>query len=191
MVTVTNLGGSDDTGAPTALILPGAGYTLQAPLLHWSTLALTQAGWSVWGVDWHDDVDGDALGEPHRFVEDAVEIALAVMDRPPRLVLAKSLGTFALPHFARLPVHGAWLTPILTDDDVASALRGASSAHLAIGGTADPAWRPDRVEGTRAELVTLHSADHGLELEDAGWRESLDAQTSVVERVVAHAAVAR
>jgi hypothetical protein len=33
--------------SPVALVLPGAGYTAQAPLLSWSVALLAERGWHV------------------------------------------------------------------------------------------------------------------------------------------------
>ena len=88
---------SNNSGARVALILPGAGYTVQAPLLYWPILALTEAGWDVWSVDWHADVDDAARQDMQGFVESALATAEDALPAPPGLVLAKSLGTFALP----------------------------------------------------------------------------------------------
>ena len=170
-----------------ALILPGAGYTVQAPLLHWPMLALAEAGWDVWSIDWHADVDDAARQDMRGFVESALATAEAALPAPPELVLAKSLGTFALPHFAQQDVRGVWLTPILSDPGVADALaRVSPERHLAVGGTADPSWRPDLVGATSARLVSVEAANHSLELKSKPWRESAETQRTIIDQVVTH-----
>jgi hypothetical protein len=178
---------SNNSGARVALILPSAGYTVQAPLLYWPILALTEAGWDVWSVDWHADVDEAARQDMQGFVESALATAEEALPAPPELVLAKSLGTFALPHFAQQDVRAVWLTPILTDPVVADALaRVSPGRHLAIGGTADPSWRPDLVGTTRARLVDVEAANHSLELTSKPWRESAETHLTVIGQVVTH-----
>lgn len=182
MTTIRRLGPPRDS-APVALVLPGAGYTAQAPLLWWPAAALRESGYEVWGVDWHDDATA-GVGDPHDFVDAHVARALEALPAQPVVVLAKSLGTFALPRFARTGVRAAWLTPILTDERVATALRGASSDHLTVGGGADPTWVPSTVAGTQALSIEVPGADHVLE--EGGWRASALSQAAVVESVVAH-----
>jgi hypothetical protein len=186
MVSIRRAIGDGTGGGRVALVLPGAGYTAQAPLLYWPIRALAQAGCDVWTIDWHADIDDAARRDMRGFVEAALARAEKALPAAPRAIIAKSLGTFALPYFAGQDVNAVWLTPILTDPEVAAALALASGRHLAIGGSADPAWRPDLVGSTSAQLVTVDDADHGLERDAAHWRESAETQLSILDRVITH-----
>jgi len=167
-----------------AVILPGARYTAQAPLLYWSSVILEERGWHVHRVDWR--IDAEAAGHPLPFVENAVTRAFAAAPTASRrLVVAKSLGSFALPWAIEHDVPGVWLTPVLGDDAVADALRGAGPEHLAVGGGADGHWRPERAAGTRARLVSIADADHGLTV-PGGWSASIAAQSLAFRAVVEH-----
>lgn len=57
MALIERLTDQAGTDAPLALVFPGVGYTVQGPLLYWPILALSQAGWQVWSVNWHADID--------------------------------------------------------------------------------------------------------------------------------------
>ena len=187
MATIRRISRPSLSGAPVALVLPGASYTVQAPLLYWPVLALAEAGWDVWGVDWHSDIDLVPPGDMLAYIETAVQQAEDSLPADPEIVIAKSLGTYALPHFAKRQVLAAWLTPILSDPVVAGALSEVSSGqHLAVGGTADPLWRPDLLSETKARLVSVESANHRLEIAGAGWRESADAQRRIIDCVIDH-----
>ncbi|WP_350353360.1 hypothetical protein ABS642_10840 [Microbacterium sp. A8/3-1] len=187
MVSIHRLSVTNTDAHGVALVLPGAGYTAQAPLLYWPLRALTQAGWDVWGIDWHSDIDETTFRDVQGFVEEALARADEVLPKAPQVVLAKSFGTFGLPYFAHRDVRAAWLTPILTDPVVADALANVSAgAHLGVGGTADPAWRPDLVGNTGARLVTVKDADHGLEETTAPWREASARQLGIIGKVVGH-----
>jgi hypothetical protein len=165
---------------PLVLLLAGAGYGQQAPLLWWSRDIATAAGCEVVAPSWVVDAAADAA--PTAFVEAAVEAALGA--RMPDLVIAKSFGCFALPWAVQHGVPGVWLTPVLTDDAVAAALRAAPSTHVAVGGIEDTMWRPERVSGTAASLQTVDRADHRLEV--AGdWRASQRLQAEVLSIVEA------
>jgi hypothetical protein len=172
--------------APVALVLPGAGYTVQAPLLYWPVLALTQAGWDVWSVNWHNDVKGPAPRDVGQFVEDAVVQALAELPDAPAAVIGKSLGTFALPYFVDSKVRAAWLTPILTDSRIAQAARGASKRHLFVGGAADPTWRREGILNSHTETITVESGNHSLETTETGWRNSALEQLEMLRKLVDH-----
>jgi hypothetical protein len=189
--------GSTPSTAKTAVLLPGSGYTVQAPLLYWCANLLRDAGWHVRAVEW--TVTDEALRDPTAFVERAVEMAFAdaglansrsgsmddlMDDAAPatRLVVAKSFGTFALPWAIREGVPGVWLTPVLTETALSEALASADATHLAIGGSQDPMWVPESAAGTRATLSTIPGADHRLEVED-GWQASLEVQRDLMKSI--------
>jgi hypothetical protein len=127
-------------------------------------------------------VDEDAGASPVAFVEDAIDGALG--ERVPDLVVAKSFGCSALPWAVRHGVPGVWLTPVLTHDDVAAALGAATEAHVAIGGSEDAVWRPERVPGTAARLQTVAGVGHALEV-PGDWRASQRVQADVFGTVEA------
>ncbi|NII40586.1 hypothetical protein E9228_001222 [Curtobacterium flaccumfaciens] len=170
--------------SPLVLVLAGAGYGQQAPLLWWTDTLVRQAGCAVVAPRW--TVDHTAEADPVRFVEQALTTALA--GRRPDLVVAKSFGCAALPWALAEGVPGVWLTPVLTDAAVREALAAAGEVHTALGGSADPVWRPELVRGTRARLQTVDRADHRLEV-PGDWRASQRLQADVLavveERVAA------
>jgi hypothetical protein len=167
-----------------AVILPGARYTAQAPLLYWSSVILEERGWHVHRVHW--TIDEEAGAHPLRFVDDALERAFDSAPRASRrLIVAKSFGSFGLPRAIELGIPGVWLTPVLSDDAVAAALRAAGPEHLAVGGTADGLWQPERAAGTRAALVSIADADHALAVR-GGWSASIAAQSTAFRAIAGH-----
>ena len=178
------LAAAREPGSPVALLLPGAGYTVAAPLLAWAAALLGARGWHVEAVTWSFDArsgEGDHVPLIEEEVVAAREAARAAGASGPCAVVAKSLGTLALSWALREGLPGAWLTPLSTDPAVRAALRGAAAEHLVVAGDADPLWQPDGLE-TRAEVVTVPGADHGLTLGD-DWRGSLAAQAGVFEHL--------
>lgn len=168
----------DAAARPLVLVLPGAGYGQQAPLLWWTRAIAEQHGAEVVAPAW--TVDDAARTDPIAFVERAAEAALE--GRLPDLVVAKSLGCSALPWAIRHAVSGVWLTPVLTNQAVASALRTAPATDIAIGGSADPLWQPDAVAGSAAQLRTVDGADHALEVR-GDWRRTQRLQADMLEIV--------
>ena len=161
----------DADAARTAVLLPGRGYTAQAPLLHWSGLMLAETGWNVHAVAWTDA----AADDPAAFGRRAWADVTALLEGVPDLVVAKSLGTFAAPLAIAAGIPGVWLTPLASED------------HLGVAGTADAAWRRDRIDGTRAHVAEVADADHSL-LIPGDWRASYAAQQTVFARIAAHVA---
>ena len=140
-------------------------------------------------VTWSFDArsgEGDTVPLIEEEAVAARESARAAGARGPCVVVAKSLGTLALPWALREGLPGAWLTPLSTDSGVRAALGDVGPEHLVVAGDADPLWQPVGLE-TRAEVVTVAGADHGLTLGD-DWRGSLVVQSDVFERLDAWAA---
>ncbi len=157
------------------LVLPGAGYGQQAPLLWWSRAIAAELGAEVVAPSWAVDDAGRA--DPVAFVEQ--QVAAVLEGRTPDLVVAKSFGSYALPWAVRHGVDGVWLTPVLTDPAVVAALAAASDGSVAVGGSADPMWVPSSVATTRARLHTVAGADHALEVR-GDWRASQRLQADVL-----------
>lgn len=166
------------TSPPLVLVLPGAGYGQQAPLLWWTRAIAEQRGVEVVAPTW--TVDAAAKDDPVAFVEH--QVAGALDGRRPDLVVAKSFGCFALPRAVRDGVDGVWLTPVLTHSAVVGALAAAGPGSLAVGGSADPMWLPTAVATTRAGLHTVDGADHALEVR-GDWRRSQRLQADVLALV--------
>jgi hypothetical protein len=164
----------------TAILLPGQMAGLATPLLHWPATLLTQLGWSVLGVSWDQDgVSRGAASHVRRCADAALDRAL---DDRPVLVVAKSLGTLALPWAVENELPGAWLTPLLRDPAVVAAVQDVQQRRLLVGGTADPHWLVPPAVGPGVALVELAGADHGLQ-RPGDWRRSLLDQVDIFDRV--------
>jgi len=168
-----------------ALVLPGAGYTVDHPALFWACQVLAQVGWRVITMRWR--ADGVAEADRQGFVEQGAELLDAETGSAPRtLVLAKSLGSYAAAWASGRSYPAIWLTPVLTDGFVAGALQTYSAPSLLIGGTADPMWStPD---GTAAEQQVLELTDVDHALHRAGdWQASLEALRQTLTAIEAFA----
>lgn len=92
------------------------------------------------------------------------------------------LGHAGLPWAVENGLPGVWLTPLLQDEAVVTAVERAQQATLLVGGSADPHWRRLAEAGSGVEWMELPHADHGLQV--AGdWQRSLLEQIPVFERV--------
>ena len=165
----------------TAILLPGRMGGMSMPLLHWSAALLTQLGWSVLGVTWDEErlSREGAVAHVRCCVENAFD--QAPVGRPV-LVVAKSLGTLALPWAVQHGLPGAWLTPLLQDAAVVAAVQEAQQRTLLVGGTSDPHWRSPASVGPGVVLLELPDADHGLQ-QPGDWRRSLLRQVEIFDQV--------
>jgi hypothetical protein len=160
-----------------ATVLPGLGYSPVAPLLFNATALLIERGWTVQQVWWEDAerTSADAaLGQARR--------ALDAVTAPLHLVIAKSLGTFAMPIAAERGLPGVWLTPILTDASNAAAVPRLSAHSLLVGGTTDRTWDADVAREGPGSILELAGADHSLQIATSVG-ESVEALRAVTRRM--------
>ncbi|MFJ9771887.1 alpha/beta hydrolase [Kitasatospora sp. NPDC101157] len=149
-----------------ALVIPGVGYSPARPLLHFAGAVLQRHGWTVQELWWQlpDQFAEFAMGERIAWVERQVAEAVDAEHGACRLLVGKSLGSFAAGLAADRDLAAAWLTPVLTLDHVTRALRRASAPTLLIGGGADELWNRATADSTGHQVLELPAADHGLEL---------------------------
>ena len=160
----------DQGAAGWVVILPGALYSPQAPLLWFARRAALASGRNVLAVVDAFDREQDAVS----WVESRLEAALAHLhDRDPRpVVVAKSLTSLAASIAARERLPAVWLTPLIAAGHpvtplVVAGLRDGTASRLRIGGLADPSWDGDVARSfADADVLELEGADHGLEVDD-------------------------
>ena len=176
-----------------AIVLPGAGYSAQAPLLWYARRAVFEAGRSVLVVT---DTFDSQTDEPIRWVEERGEATLSHVrprDANP-LLITKSLTSLAARLAAAEGLPAVWLTPLIADPGTAVAahvlagLHSGTEPRLLIGGSDDPSW-DGRVASTlsNAEVLELPGADHSLEVPEDVAR-SLDNLKRVTDAVSRFAA---
>ncbi|MFE5334513.1 hypothetical protein ACFQ8E_01255 [Isoptericola sp. NPDC056573] len=176
-----------DDGEPGLVltVLPGLGYTAEGPVLARPSAALRAAGWTVRSVVWGERPDFDVA---RRAYADVLRDGVAAAPDAVHLVLAKSLGTLALPVAVELGLPGAWLTPLLTTDrapEVRAACVGLGASGvpaLLVGGTADALWDGALAAASGVRVLEVDGGDHSLEVDgDPGLTAAtLDAVTAAV-----------
>jgi hypothetical protein len=155
-----------------AIVLPGAGYSTQAPLLWYARRCAQAAGFDVLALT--DRYRRDAGADPLAWVEERLSAAIEHVHTsdPAPLVVAKSLTSLGSALAAREGLPAVWLTPLIgagsgVADRVTAGLRSGSAPRLLIGGTADPSWDGTVAQTlTDAEVLELADADHALEVAD-------------------------
>ncbi|MFI9160345.1 alpha/beta hydrolase [Kitasatospora aureofaciens] len=159
----TRLDGDPDR---VALVIPGVGYSPARPLLHFAGSVLQRHGWTVQELWWQvpdtfrEFTTDDRIAWVERRVAEAVDAEHGAC----RLLVGKSLGSFAAGLAADRNLAAAWLTPVLTLDHVTRALHRACAPTLLIGGSADDLWSRTVADSTGHQVLELPAADHGLEL---------------------------
>lgn len=156
----------EGTNGRVALLLPGASYTPNHPLLYYARQLLLAQGWSVEEVWWSSEVldDFQRLGWESTGVIRTAKAALdKVADRNP-LVVGKSLGTLALPLVSERGWPAIWLAPLLTRPELVDALKSTTSKTLLVGGTEDDYWDSALAKSSGHQVLEMQGAHHGLEI---------------------------
>ena len=176
-----------------AIILPGANYPPDAPLLWFAREVALAADLNVLAVV--DTFERDRDGDASAWVMERAEAAFSHTGSSGRpLLIAKSLTSLAAPLAARLGSPAVWLTPLIgrggtsVSDAVTAGLAAATAPCLLVGGTADPSWDGDLARSFRnADVLELPDADHALQIPSHAAR-SVDALRTIVERMSAFVA---
>jgi hypothetical protein len=153
------------TGERAAVMVPGLHYSADGPLLMYAGLAVERRGGSVRRISW--TVPEFAGGDDERGwvaarVSEAVDAVVAATGVAAPLVIGKSLGSLAAPVAADRGLPAVWLTPVLTDEPTAAALRRAAAPCLLIGGTADKVWDGRLARSVTPHVLEIGGADHGV-----------------------------
>ena len=177
-------GPRSDRARCRVVILPGAHYSAQAPLLWFAReLALSQ-GADVLSVRDEMPVKGD----PFEWAQDRAVRALDFEPIQHCVVVGKSLASASAGLVADRRLAAVWITPLLDQSSVLDGLSRVSSPTMLLGGTGDETWRPNVLK-TRSsiEIVELPALDHSLQVpgDPVGSLRALSDAVSAVGRFLA------
>jgi len=143
-----------------AVLAPGGGYTVQAPLLAYARLAVERRDAEVRPVEWRfpEDFD-DSMKQRFEFVLSQVA---ATLGDDSALIIGKSLGSLAAGLAAVRALPAIWLTPLLTMPEVVEAIQAAERPPLLIGGGADRSWDGAVARRISPHVLEIPDADHAL-----------------------------
>jgi pimeloyl-ACP methyl ester carboxylesterase len=173
----------EGSGEGWAVVLPGARYSPDAPLLWFARETALASGRSVLAVydTWRRD------GDPLAWVEERTGAALEHIGPAELVVVGKSITSLAARIAAQRGLAGVWLTPLIrTDgspvtDAVVDGLRAATGPTLLVGGSADPTWDGELARSL-GEVLEIRDADHLLQISGDPHR-SLEALRVVTQRL--------
>lgn len=189
----------DQGSASWAIVLPGAGYSAQAPLLWFARRAALEAVHNVLVVT---DAFDSGSDDPVRWVQERGEATLGYVraeDAHP-LLIAKSLTSLAADLAAAERLPAVWFTPLIASrasavaGQVLAGLRAGTEPRLLIGGSDDPSW-DGTAAGTlsNADFLEFAGADHSLEApHDMGHSlENLKRATDAVRQFITRVSAVR
>lgn len=154
------------TGSRLMVLLPGRGYTIDAPLMFYSRILGWHHGYDTLLVSYRfqvekQDLTVDHLPHIHTETQQLVEAALAAGDYTEVVIVGKSMGTpiaatlaTTLPHVRKLIL----LTPVRNSHTIANTV-----PTLAIIGTNDAAYHDDLIdEHAHLRWRVFDDLDHSM-----------------------------
>lgn len=162
-----------------AVMLPGAGYTNQAPLFHYATDIYLQKGYDVLNVNYryndefYDDFTMEELSEAVRFdVAEIIDQLLSESTYENFFLIGKSLGTIALASELQRPLFreaaAIWLTPLIKRPDVFDAMQTLPNRAISFIGDEDRVYDAERWnelnKNPQLELRLVPGTEHSLEI---------------------------
>lgn len=159
------------------IVLPGAGYTTQAPLLHFTTGVLYKKGFDVLHINYTFSRQEMSVLNEKDFAGDvqlAIDNAIKDKEYSNYYIVAKSIGTKALRYLlnnTRLKeAKIVWLTPLLQNDDVFNTMVNSDNKGLCIFGEKDRlCFILERFEKLKNNqnliLKVVDGGNHNLELD--------------------------
>ncbi|MGN7400968.1 alpha/beta hydrolase [Cytobacillus praedii] len=159
------------------IVLPGAGYTTQAPLLHFTTGLFYNKGFDVLHINYIFSRQEMSVLNDEDFARDVqLTIDNAIKDKEYNnyYVVAKSIGTKALSYLLDNTMlkdaKVVWLTPLLQNDGVFNAMVNSENKGLCIFGEKDHfcfiAERFEKLKNNKNLLLkVVDGANHSLELD--------------------------
>jgi hypothetical protein len=171
----------DRPEAPARVVLlPGARYSTQAPLLWFAREVALAHGCGVLALEGVAPTTGDRFAWARERAERALDFGA---DGRRRVVIGKSLASAAAGVVGARGVSAIWLTPLLHIEAVLEGLAQVGAPTMLVGGTADESWKPAALPRSSAfDVVELGGADHSLQI-PGDPRASLDALAQVVAAI--------
>lgn len=158
-----------------AVMLPGAGYTTQAPLFHYATDIYLQKGCDVLNVNYryNDNFSMEELSEAICFdVAKIIDQVVTESSYEKFCLIGKSFGTIALASELQRPLFrdatAIWLTPLIKRPDVFEAMQNLPNRALSFIGDEDPGYIAERWNqletNPQIALRLVPGTEHSLEI---------------------------
>lgn len=180
-----------------AIFLPGAGYTTQRPLFHYSESIFINKNFDVLQVNYqyndkiYDEFSMEDLSEAIKFdVKTVFDKALKDTSYENFYIIGKSLGTIAMSSELKRDIFkeakAVWLTPLLHRDDVFEVMISSENDGLSFIGDNDRCYIEERynqiLKNPRIVSRLFPNVNHGMEYE-TNTLGSIDVLKSVINDI--------
>lgn len=180
-----------------AIFLPGAGYTVQRPLLHYSTSLFLNKSFDVLHINYryndkfYDNFSMEELTEVIKYdVRTVINKILEDASYENYYLIGKSLGTIALSSELEREIFknakAVWLTPLLQRDDVFNSMINSKNKGLCFIGDNDRCYIEYRYNQVlrNPNIVSklIPKVNHGLEY-DNDTVSSIEVLKNVIKEI--------
>src|SRR5687767_294277 len=180
---VANVFLKQDSGTERlAVLFPGMRYTIEMPLLYYTSRLLVAGGADALLVDYRYHLDADFMAaseqeQARRLTADvtaACRAALSQRSYRDVTIVGKSIGTLAMAHLLSTEsklgtARAVWLTPLLRNENLRAQIKTWGGKSLFVIGTADQDY-------DEALLKEVEAATHGKSLVIEGGDHLLEVQ---------------
>ena len=179
------------------IMLPGAGYSAQAPLFHYSTGVFLNKSSDVLQVNYsyndkfYDNFSIDEISDAIKHdVRGVIDQVLNDRSYESFCLIGKSLGTIAMSSELKRNIFkeakAVWLTPLIKREDVFEAMVKAENRGLCFIGDNDQHYNAERyeqiVQNTNIVSTLFPNVNHGLQYENDPVT-SIDVLKSVIKEI--------
>jgi len=176
-----NLISIDENSKNLAIFFPGAGYTTQGPLFHYSEAIFLNKKYDVLQVNYqynnkiYDEFSIEELSDAIKFdVKTIIDKVLKDTSYENFYIIGKSLGTIAMCSELKRDIFkeakSVWLTPLLQRDDVFEAMISSENDGLCFIGDNDRCYIEERynqlVKNPCIVSRLLPNVNHGMEYDN-------------------------
>ena len=182
-----------------AVLFPGMRYSIDMPLLYYTSRLLVSGGADALLVDYryHEDPTFMSADEQERArqltgdVTAACRVALSQRSYRDVTIVGKSIGTLAMAHLLSTEsnlsaARAVWLTPLLRNENLRRQINNWRGKSLFVIGTSDPeydeALLAEVEAATRGKSLVIEGGDHSLEI-DGDFFGSLQALEKVLRAI--------
>jgi hypothetical protein len=160
-----------------AIFLPGAGYTNQAPLLHFTTKVFYNKGYEILHVNYNYSKEVLHSLSEEEFTIDVQAVINKILTEYQYkhfCIVSKSIGSIVMSYLLKdITFQNAktiWLTPLLKIRDVYTALLNSNHNGICICGDQDPYYDKEKFEELNGNKninpILIKGVNHQLEIED-------------------------
>ncbi|MBT2736087.1 alpha/beta family hydrolase [Bacillus sp. ISL-7] len=165
------------------IMLPGLGYTTQAPLFYYATGVFVNNNMDVLRInydyrkkEYFSKLSGKEQDDwMYEDVKAVIQDVLKETQYEQYYIVNKSLGSIPMAYERTQnellrSSYGIWLTPLLKDETVYNALLSENLPALCIIGDKDPHFFEDRIQAIKSNnqihTVIIPNANHSLEINE-------------------------